>query len=59
VWEIALRDSVVLSAVQAVLPMILHILPPILIVKIVHISYVIRDYLSECFGAVMFFEVRL
>jgi hypothetical protein len=38
VLEIALWDSVVLSAVQTVLRMILRILPPILIIRIFLIS---------------------
>jgi uncharacterized membrane protein (DUF485 family) len=42
VCEIALRDSLVLSAVQTVLRMILRILPPIFIMGIFPISYVIR-----------------
>jgi hypothetical protein len=58
VCEIALRDSVVLSAVQTVLRMILCLLPPILIIRIFPISQVIRGCLSECLGVINFVEVR-
>jgi hypothetical protein len=59
VREIALRDSVVLSAVQTVLHMILSILPPMFIIRIFPKSYVIRGCLSECLGVINFVEVRL
>jgi hypothetical protein len=49
----ALRDSIVLSAVETVLRMILRILPPILIVRIFPISSVIRGCVSECLGVIM------
>jgi len=49
----------VLSAVQTVLRMILRILPPILIIRIFPISYVIRGCLSECLGVITFVEVRI
>jgi hypothetical protein len=59
VREIALWDSVVLSVVQTVLEMILRILPPILIIRIFSVSFVIRGCLSECLGVITFVEVRL
>jgi hypothetical protein len=59
VCEIVLRDSVVVSAVQTVLRMILCILPHILIIRIFPISYVIRGCLSEYLGVTTFEEVRL
>jgi len=59
VFIIELRDSVVLSALQTVLCMILRILRPILITKILPISQVIRGCLSECLGVINFVEVLI
>jgi hypothetical protein len=53
-----MQDSVVLSAVQTVLLMILRVLPPILIIRIFPIFFVIRGCLSECLGVITLVEVR-